>query len=340
MENSGRTGLYSSKKPRGRWGKRYKDNRNWVEYNEQLVVRGEFYLDFDFVRSWKDELKQMNEGKVGRPFLFPDSFMKWQAIWHQLVDYRGLEGIARKLSKYGLIPEYDDYTTIWYRIHKMKPEIAVPDYNDLEIGCDGSGLKTNNAGQYRIYKYGERTRKKHLVVVITADVRHKKLLDIDAHIEGAGPSEPKIGMRHVRRLVREGKRIKKYYADGSFDTNDTFAQLESLDIESAVPVHIDASPSGSDPPRRKAVRAQFCLPTGPGRRKFYDTKKRRKIMQKEWRDRVELGLRWPGTEGIFSSVKRKFGENTVSRKNENLIAEAIQRFWAYDVICGYALQKA
>ncbi|MEL9914523.1 MAG: hypothetical protein QXY77_01270 [Thermoplasmatales archaeon] len=23
------------------------------------------------------------------------------------------------------------------------------------------------------------------------------------------------------------------------------------------------------------------------------------------------GMRWPGTEGIFSSVKRKFGENTL-----------------------------
>ena len=35
------------------------------------------------------------------------------------------------------------------------------------------------------------------------------------------------------------------------------------------------------------------------------------------------------TEGIFSAVKRKFGENLVSRKKESLINEAAQRFWAY-----------
>ena len=148
-----------------------------------MVVRGEFCLDFDFVDNWGKELKRMNDGKVGKPFSFPDSFMKWQAIWHQWVDYRGLEGIARKLAKFGLIPEYDDYTTIWHRIHNLKPEIELPDYDELEIGCDGSGLKTNNAGQYRIYKYGERTRKKHLVVIITGDVRHKKLLDIEAYVK-------------------------------------------------------------------------------------------------------------------------------------------------------------
>jgi hypothetical protein len=339
MENYRSRGLYNSKKPRRRWGKRQKDSRIWPEYNEQLVVRGEFYLDFDFISNWKNELKEMNLGKVGRPFLFPDSFMKWQAVWHQFVDYRGLEGIARKLSEFGLIPDYDDYTTIWYRLHKMKPEIELPDYDDLEPGSDGSGLKSNNAGQYRIFKYGERTRKKYLVVVITADVKHKKLLHVEAHMEGEGPDEPKIGMKHVKKLIKKGKRIKKYYADGKFDTNYTFEQLEKFGIEALIPVYINASPSGSDPPRRRAVRTQFRLPDGPGRRKFHDTKVRRKKMQKKWRNKVKHGLRWPGTEGIFSSVKRKFGENTVSRKKENLIAEAIQRFWAYDVICNYALKR-
>ena len=238
------------------------------------VVRGEFYLDFNFVDSWKEELKRMNERKVGRPFSFPESFMKWQAVWHQWLDYRGLEGIARKLARFSLIPGYDDYTTIWYRIHNLKPEIELPDYGKLEIGCDGSGLKTNNAGQYRIYKYGEKTRKKHLVVIITGDVRHKKLLDIEAYIEGEGSSESKVGMKQAKKLVRRGKQIKKYYADGAHDTNDVFAQLEKLGIEPVVPVNIDASPSGSDPPRRKAVRIQFRLPSGPGRWNFHDTKMR------------------------------------------------------------------
>ncbi len=116
-----------------------------------------------------------------------------------MVDYRGLEGIARKLARFCLVPEYDDYTTIWYRIHNMKLEVSVPDYDDLEIGCDESGLKSNNAGQYRIFKYGERMRKKYLAVVITAD-KNKKLIDVDAHIEGEGPDEPKVGIKHARKF--------------------------------------------------------------------------------------------------------------------------------------------
>jgi len=45
----------------------YKDNRNWAIYNERLV-RGVILLKFG-VSWWDKELKKMNQGKRGRPFL-------------------------------------------------------------------------------------------------------------------------------------------------------------------------------------------------------------------------------------------------------------------------------
>ncbi|MEM3265279.1 MAG: hypothetical protein QXE05_03480 [Nitrososphaeria archaeon] len=50
-------------------------------------------------------------------------------------------------------------------------------------------------------------------------------------------------------------------------------------------------------------------------------------------------MRWVGTEDIFSAVKRKYGENTVSRSKESMIAEGYQRFWAYNTIKCYAESK-
>ncbi len=283
----------------------------------------------------------MNKGKIGKPFIFPDSFMNWQAVWHQLVDYRGLEGIARRLSKIGIIPKYDDYTTIWYRIHKMRPEISLPDYDNLDVGSDGSGLKTNNAGEYRVFKYGDKTKKKHLVIVITAEVKCKKLLCVDAYIDGEGNGESKTSLAHIKNLQRKGKKIKSFYGDGGFDTNDIFEELDKQNIEPKIPVQINASSRGSDPPRRKQVRLQFGLPEGSESHNHYfkDTIVRRRKMQKEWRKSVGHGVRWPGNEGIFSAVKRKYGESIVSRKKINMIFGGIQRFWAYDIICSYAFQK-
>jgi hypothetical protein len=43
-------------------------SRDWQEYNESLVKRGEMYLTFDFLDSWERDLDKLNRGKLGRRF--------------------------------------------------------------------------------------------------------------------------------------------------------------------------------------------------------------------------------------------------------------------------------
>lgn len=54
-----------------RWGKKYKDTRDWPQYNGQLVKRGEYFLDLDWIKGWDNEIKRMNKNKVGHPYEFP-----------------------------------------------------------------------------------------------------------------------------------------------------------------------------------------------------------------------------------------------------------------------------
>lgn len=302
-----------------RWGKKKRYDRDWTGYNEELVVRGIFYLDFGYVKHWTKELEKMNLGKKGHPFEYPESFMRHMAVWHQLVDYRGLEGIARSFVDIGVIPSASDYTAIWHRIHDFVPEIQIPSRRDFEVASDGSGMKENNAGSYRESKYGRRTRKKYLVVTITADPKRKKLLGIDVHVEGDGPSEPEVSREHMKNLKQKGKVIKKFYGDGKFDQNAQFEFLQRNKIKSAVKIRKNAKPP----------------PKGNKRRKV-EVKKYKKLGYKKWAKEVKYGMRWPGTEGIFSAVKRKFTENVVSHLTENMIAETVQRFWVYDTMKEYA----
>jgi len=44
--------------------------RNWKEYNDKLVRRGEVYVSSDFLDRWDNELAKMRGGKVGRPFVY------------------------------------------------------------------------------------------------------------------------------------------------------------------------------------------------------------------------------------------------------------------------------
>jgi hypothetical protein len=61
-------------------GNKPSPKRHWHAYNEELVVRGEFLLDIRAFKYWRKELKRANRKKRGRPYLYPDSFVRRQAM--------------------------------------------------------------------------------------------------------------------------------------------------------------------------------------------------------------------------------------------------------------------
>ena len=115
------------------------------------------------------------------------------------------------LTKYNLIPYFGDYTTLWKRIHKINIKI-IPENKEVELASDGTGLKTSNGGEYRQFKYGDPNakRKKYLVVIITADVKKRKLLNLEIHIQGEGQSEPKVAEKQIKEANGNGYKIKKF----------------------------------------------------------------------------------------------------------------------------------
>ena len=86
---------------------------NWRAYNESLVRRGEVMLHFDVVDGWEQELEKMNEGKVGEPYLYPESFVQllgyMRAYFH--LAYRQTEGVvkAHAIIKVPSILDYDNW---------------------------------------------------------------------------------------------------------------------------------------------------------------------------------------------------------------------------------------
>ena len=135
-------------------------------------------------------------------------------------------------------------------------------------------------------------------------------------LRGTGPSEPETAQKYVMDAVMKGIKVTEFYGDCAFDTNDLFALVHTIGASPIIKIRKNASTDhhrGSKY-RRKAVRE-------------YQNKGYR-----QWAEENNHGMRWPGTERIFSAVKRKFGENRVSRSVKGLEAEGYQRIWVYDYI--------
>src|SRR5580658_4155281 len=117
-----------------------KKKRNWKEYNESLVRRGELLFDTDFLSGWKDELRKINDGKEGARYRYPSSLMSMLAAIHvYLLPYRQLEEFGSGVP---------DFTTIYHRISNMNVELD-PDVDlnqDVTIAVDATGIKVSNRG--------------------------------------------------------------------------------------------------------------------------------------------------------------------------------------------------
>ena len=298
------------------WQKVFGLKKDWIVYNEELVLRGEYYLDLSWVQSWDEELREMNEGKKGRPYKFPESLIELQAMWHQFLDYRGVEGVTRKLVELAGLPAYNDYTTISRRVKQLSMSFEVSSKR-VHAAADGSGMKLGNCGVYLKEKY-KKKKNKFIKVKILADPFTKDLLACEASVEGEGDSEPKTAERQVENLLEQGVDVVKFFGDAAYDTISLFDLLELFNIEAAIkPRTLQASNDPKSAARKKAV--DECKEKG------YDL----------WRKEKQYGMRWPGTEGIFSAVKRKFGENTRALKPPNKLKEVERKFWCYHRLTKY-----
>lgn len=302
----------------------YIDQRSWPEYNDELVRHGEFLLDLDWIREgWDSELIIMNHNKCGAPFQFPESLIKLQAVWAQLVDYREVEGITRRVCAIAQIPDFNDYSTINRRVNKLELNFELPKQNFVSISTDGTGMKLNNAGEYRRDKYGKDRRRKFVKVILSANPLTKDLLFCDVSFDDEEHSEPQVAEQDIQSLIDKGFIVDKFWGDGLFDVKNLFNFLQKNNIESAIKIRSNASDKADGSMRRAREVAEY------------------KFKEYTWwaRDK-SYGIRWLGTEVIFSAVKRKYHENIRSTKPENIKKEAKRKFWAYTQTKTYAKAQA
>ena len=285
-----------------RWGKKFEDNRDWKQYNEKLVKRGEYYVNPRYLDSWLDEIKELNHRKIGQPFLYPPSMIEFLAILRSKgFDLRALQGImeafAKRLGPFPVI----SFSQIRRRIKQLPLSFRAKS-KSLVVASDGSGLKVSNRGEWMRQKW--QVRRGWIKVVIMGDTKGN-IVDIRVGNEDMDERAASRGM-----IRKNQENIDKVLLDGYHDCEDTFDLCRQLKIEPGVKIRKNASDKGLGSRPREVRRYQ-------------------KLGYKKWAEQKEYGMRWPASEGIFSAVKRIFDENVRSHKTRNMYHEARLKFWAY-----------
>lgn len=281
------------------------EKRNWKEYNEHLIRRGEILFSLNFLEKWDEEIEKMNRGKRGRPYEYPESFAVFMKILHDCIHirYRQIEGFLRALSKY--IPNIKAPSFSQIRRRAIKIEIPLPKTlkegnEDFVIAVDSSGVKVANRGEWIRHKW--KVRKGWIKVHIAVDVNTKEVVSIEITDESVG--DGKMLPSLVEKAEKnKGKKPTKALADGSYDSRDNFNYLDGNGIEPVIKTRKDASTRArGSPSRAKMVR------------------ERKEIGYEGWRDKYKYGKRWMD-ETTFSRAKREYGEYVSAVRWKNMVNE-------------------
>ena len=211
--------------------------------------------------------------------------------------------ISSKGNNYGIL-HVICYTQVWRRVNELTTEFNIED-NDLIVGADGSGMKVSNRGDWMRKKWN--VRKGWIKVVVLGDTKGR-IVDVRVGNEDLDERKSSRGM-----IRKNKKKIKKLLGDGLHDCKETFNLCDKLNIEPVIKIRNNASTKARDSFLRKRKVIEY-----------------KKLGHEEWVKQKRYCLRWLATEGIFSAVKRIFGEFVSSTKKRNMYNEAKIKFWAYN----------
>ncbi len=257
---------------------------------------------------WDHELSQMNEGKVGEPYDYPDSFMQllgyMRAYFH--LPYRQTQGvvIAHASKK---VPGIPDYSTISRRINKLEIKINERLGNDIVIALDSTGIKVTNRGEWIRHKW--HVRKGYLKIHVAVDIKRKRILSLEV------TSEEVHDGRILKKLVdnaSENNNLKGILADGMYDSNNNFRYLSKNHIKPGIKTRSNSK-----------VKSTNCHA-----RNMSVVKQQANF--KRWKRSMSYGHRWMA-ETVFSSIKRMFGEHVTARKFSNMVKEIFLKATLYNM---------
>lgn len=285
--------------------------RNWREYNESLVRRGELLFKTDFLSGWKDELKDMNAGKEGRKYLYPNSFLNMLASVHAyILPYRQLEGFVKLFSHHvkQLEKNVPDYTTIWWRVEKIEVKLdpKVNPEEDITIAVDSTGIKVTNRGDWIKEKW-LKERRGFIKIHVAVDTKTNQIVSMKVTQEDVGDG------KMLKPLVKDASSrasVGKLIGDGAYDSKANFQMLHDRGIEPVIKVRSNSVITGGCVPRNRSVREQLSD-------------------YKRWKRKHSYGIRWMA-ESCFSSFKRTFGESIKSIKWKNIRSELLMKASIYN----------
>lgn len=282
--------------------------KNWPEYNEALVKRGDltFWLNESVLAEWRN---RQPTGKPGRPLTFSDSALECMLALRSIyrLPLRGTEGLMRSLFKLlGVDAPVPTFATLSRRQGRLKIDLGVvPSQEPIHLLVDSTGLKVFGEGEWKTRQHGIGKRRAWRKLHLGVDAKTRQIVSVELTDKDTHDAEvlPKM-------LASIQCEIEKVGADGAYDTWKCRYAINERAAKSVIPPRRDAAVCERDDPVAKERNEAIEHREGWG--------------EKHWKEKSGYHIRSLVETAMFQ-VKTTFGSETQAREIQNQIAEAVMK---------------
>lgn len=286
--------------------KKYKI-RNWSEYNDSLVERGniEFWLDPKTLKKWKAKL----QGKKGRAQLYTDLSitvtLQFGKVFRQKL--RQTEGLLKSIFKTANIElPVPDYSTLSKRGGNLSIVLPKIRKDKVILILDSTGLKVYGEGEWKVRQHGitkRRTwRKMHLAISPDGEIRA-------VEITGNGIADSDVA---PRLLNQEQAGIEKVLGDGGYDRRKVYNACQKRKVKDII-----------IPPQKNAKIFQHGnIKSVPPHPRDENLRAIRKTTRNKWKEKAGYHIRSLVETAMFR-FKTIFGDKLNARNIKNQITECM-----------------
>ena len=302
----------------------------------------------------KEGVKELNENKVGAPFVYSDTCFMVTALFRHTVGtgYRQLQGIIEDMLGKEKSP---NFSAIWKRINKINLEDIDGKswFSDgktkteiVFLAGDSTGLKPTSRGDWMGEKWNVKRGfiKMHIIV----DSNTKKIYAVSVTDEKSGdaPEFKKILDEALQNIENSANATASEElsvgCDGAYDSNDNFDECKKQNVTPVIPVrnNFSVKTKGSDVRKQQGLlQLGNCKMNLKNIKMFNDLTKDQKIQnKKQWKKNIGYGRRW-SVEIAISTFKRVLGENISARVWCNVVREIKFKVMIYNLMIDESLEQ-
>ena len=297
---------------------------------------GRQLFDFDWDVGHTADIRRMNEGKVGHPFVFSNQLIIWIVMLRTVlgISYRLVLGVANHFIEKAGLPSIS-LTQLFDRCNSIELNVGrdgrflafgagnvPPKGHPITVVLDATGISLSKYGGWLAHKWNMKKTTGWIKLHVAVDANTNEILAFVVTDESVGDISCTNKLMDI--VMAAGHDVYRLLADAGYDSKANWKTYTDMGIRVCINIRSPQLNEKFRPKGRFEGRSYGCAVRGRHIKRIL------KVGRDQWKKENGYGMRWK-VECTFSDLKRILMDILRARTRWNCVQETLNKVLAHNM---------